>query len=165
MPFGFCNTPATFQRLMERVLSGLHWETCLVYIDNIIIFSSSVEDHFLRLRKVFSCLKAAGLKLKPAKCHLLRKSVKYLGHIVSADGIKTDPEKTQCIAKWPQPANQTELKQFLGLALYYRRFVKNFAQEASPLHQLTQKDRKWTGMRNVNTFSSISSICSQLLQS
>jgi hypothetical protein len=84
---------------MEQVLSGLHWETCLVYIDDIIIFSNSVGDHFHRLREVFSRLKAARLKLKPAKFHLLRRSVKYLGHIVSAEGVKTDPEKTQCIAE------------------------------------------------------------------
>ena len=126
---------------MEQVLSGLHWETCLVYID--IVFSESAENNFHRLREVFTRLKAAGLKLKPAKCHLLHRSVKYLGHIVSADGVKTDPEKTQCIAEWSPPASQKELKQFLGLASYYRRFVKNFAQIAAPLHQLTQKDRKW----------------------
>ena len=79
---------------MEQVLSGLHWETCLVYTDDIIIFSESVENHFHRLREVFTRLKAAGLKLKPTKCYLLHRSVKYLGHIVSANGVKTDPGKT-----------------------------------------------------------------------
>eukprot|EP00731_Ephydatia_muelleri_P009146 Em0004g1484a len=93
MPFGLCNAPATFQRLMERVLAGLHWMTCLVYLDDIIIFSRSVETHVKQLKEVLERLKIAGLKIRPKKCHLLQTSVQYLGHVISAEGIRTDPQK------------------------------------------------------------------------
>ncbi len=139
MPFGLCNAPATFQRLMERVLQGLHWSTCLVYLDDIIIFSASVGDHLARLDEVLARLREAGLKLKPSKCQLLRKSVHYLGHVVSERGVETDPAKIECIANWPTPSNTKELKSFLGLASYYRRFVKGFAKVAFPLHRLSEK--------------------------
>ena len=142
MPFGLCNAPATFQRLMEQVLAGLHWSCCLVYLDDIIVFSRSISEHLSKLREVFSRLKQAGLKVKPSKCHLLQKSVHYLGHILSARGVETDPGKIKCIADWPVPTCPRELKQFLGLASYYRRFVKGFAQLASPLYAFTDK-REW----------------------
>ena len=85
----------------------------------------------------------AGLKIKPSKCSLFKKSIKYLGYIISEAGIHTDPEKTDCIRNWPVPETLTELKQFLGLATYYRKFVKDFSTVASPLHHLTQKDKPW----------------------
>ena len=91
MPFGLCNAPATFQRLMEAVLAGLHWSTCLVYLDDILVFSETLEEHFDKLRDVFERLRRAGLKIKPEKCHIFRKEVQYLGHIVSKKGIATDP--------------------------------------------------------------------------
>ena len=97
MPFGLCNAPSTFQRLMERVLTGLHWSTCLVYIDDIILFSRKVQEHFQNLTEVFQRLKQAGLKLKPSKCHLFRNKVKYLGYFVSNKGAEADTEKIQCI--------------------------------------------------------------------
>ena len=142
MPFGLCNAPATFQRLMEQVLAGLHWTCCLIYLDDIIVFSRSVPEHLSKLREVLSRLKGAGLKVKQLKCHLLRRSVQYLGHILSARGVETDPEKIRCIADWPVPTCSKELKQFLGLSSYYRRFVKGFAQLASPLYALVNK-REW----------------------
>ncbi|KAL5515018.1 hypothetical protein EMCRGX_G000127 [Ephydatia muelleri] len=143
MPFGLSNAPATFQRLMEQVLAGLHWSTCLVYLDDIIVFSRTVADHLDQLRDVFTSLKNAGLTLKPSKCHLLQMEVRYLGHVVSGKGIQTDPEKVRSVFDWPIPLNQKDLKCFLGLASYYRRFVQGFAQVAAPLNALTNKGKEW----------------------
>ena len=143
MPFGLSNAPATFQRLMEQVLAGLHWSTCLVYLDDIIVFSRTVADHLDQLRDVFTRLKNAGLTLKPSKCHLLQMEVRYLGHVVSGKGIQTDPEKVRSVFDWPIPLNQKDLKRFLGLASYYRRFVQGFAQVAAPLNALTNKGKEW----------------------
>ena len=131
MPFGMCNAPATFQRLMERVLAGLHWTSCLVYLDDIIVFSHTVHEHFQQLRDVLARLRGAGLKVKATKCHLLQSRVSYLGHVISDQGISTDPEKVKCIANWPVPTSQKQLQCFLGLASYYRRFINGFALVAS----------------------------------
>ena len=144
MPFGLCNAPSTFQRLMELVLAGLHWSTCLVYLDDIIIYSRTIDDHLKHLQEVLERLRAAGLKLKPSKCYLLQKSVHYLGHIISEHGVATDPQKTHCVKQWPIPMCVAELRQFLGLATYYRKFVRNFAQVASPLYRLTERNKTWT---------------------
>ncbi|KRZ52308.1 Retrovirus-related Pol polyprotein from transposon 17.6 [Trichinella nativa] len=143
MPFGLCNAPATFQRLMETVLCGLHWTTCMVYLDDIIVFSKDAAEHLEKLEEVFSRLQGAGLKIKPSKCHLFQKRVKYLGHVVSRDGVQPDPEKIKAVEQWPSPKCGKELQQFLGLASYYRRFVKGFAQIAEPLHRLTEKGKLW----------------------
>ena len=143
MPFGLCNAPSTFQRLMELVLRGLQWETCLVYLDDIIIFSHTIEEHLQRLKEVFDRLREAGLKLKPGKCHLLQKSVHYLGHIVSSNGVETDPGKTKIINAWSTPTKLKELRQFLGITSYYRRFVKDFACTAAPLYCLTEEGKPW----------------------
>ena len=146
MPFGLCNAPATFQRLMDMVLAGLQWSSCLVYLDDIIVIGKTFEDHLINLREVFKHLKEAGLKLKPDKCDLCVEQVKFLGHIVSAEGVQTDPEKTEKVAQWPQPSSKREVQQFLVLANYYRRFVKDFASISKPLHRLTEKTAKfeWT---------------------
>ena len=140
MPFGLTNAPATFQRLMERVLAGLQWQICLVYIDDVIIFSKTFDDHLADLSSVFGRLREAGLKLKPRKCFLFQHEVRYLGHIVCQEGIKTDPDKVKVVNEWPTPQNVTDVKRFLGLCSYYRRFVKNFASVAKPLTRLTEKN-------------------------
>ena len=140
MPFGLCNAGATFQRLMDMIMAGLAYEVCLVYLDDVIVFSSTVEEHFTRLRLVLSKLRDAGLKLKPSKCRLLQKQVSFLGHVVSGEGIETDPEKVRVVADWPVPVNLREVRSFVGLCSYYRRFVKDFARISSPLHALTKKN-------------------------
>ena len=140
MPFGLCNAPATFQRLMDSVLAGLQWSTCLVYIDDIVIPGKTFQAHLTHLRAVFDRLSEAGLKLKPRKCHFCLQEVKFLGHIVSSDGIRTDPSKTEKVAAWPTPTCSRDVQKFLGLASYYRRFVKDFATIAKPLYRLTEKN-------------------------
>ena len=140
MPLGLCNAPATFRRLMEYVLAGLARTSCMVYIDDILVVGETFEDHLLNLRKVFDQLWEAGLCLKPTKCHLAKTQVEYLGYIVSAQGIAADPTKVEAIKSFPVPANLKNLRSFLGLASYYRRFIPRFAAEANPLHALIRKD-------------------------
>ena len=103
MPFSLCNAPATFQRLMDAVLAGLQWSSCLVYLDHVVIPGKSFEEHLRNLSCVFECLREAGLKLHPGKCTFCKKLVTFLGHIVSKDGVATDPAKTSKVANWPEP--------------------------------------------------------------
>jgi len=146
MPFGLCNAGATFQRLMDIVMSGLNLEVCLVYLDDIVVYARTPEEHLERLRIVLDRLGRAGLKLKPEKCRFFQRSVKFLGHVISHEGIGTDPDKIQAVVDWPVPTSVTETRSYVGLASYYRRFVPNFAKLAAPLHALTRKDVKfqWT---------------------
>lgn len=136
MPFGLCNAPGTFQRLMERIFGDQSLHSVLLYLDDVIVFSSSVEQHLQRLEVVLSRLKKRGLKAKLSKCHFFKQEVQYLGHRVSREGVGTDSEKTSAVANWRQPHDVTEVRSFLGFCSYYRRFVKGFAQLAAPLHQL-----------------------------
>ena len=136
MPFGLCNAPATFQRLMERCMGDLNLRDCLIYLDDIIIFSSTVEEHLQRLDAVFSRLSQHNLKLKASKCEFLKSKVTYLGHVVSEEGIETDPEKTEAIKSWPVPKTVKDVRAFLGFTGYYRKFIKNYAKIARPLNDL-----------------------------
>ena len=140
VPFGLCNAPATFSCLMDCVLAGLHWETCLFYLDDIIVFSSTWEEHLARLREVFERLRHAKLKLGAAKCTFAAKEVSYLGHRVTEEGLLPDPSLLAAIRDIPPPKTATEVRSFLGLAGYYHRYVKGFAAIAAPLHALTRKD-------------------------
>lgn len=125
---------------------GLQWSQCLVYLDDIIILGRSFEDHVQNLDTVFQRLRQAGLRLKPGKCAFFKEEVQYLGHIISREGVRTDPAKTAKVAGWSTPTNKKEVKQFIGFANYYRRFIKDFAQIARPLHQLTENSTSfnWT---------------------
>ena len=140
VPFGLCNAPATFSHLMDRVLSGLHWETCLFYLDDIIVFAATWEEHLARLRQVFERLRHAKLKLGAEKCTFAAKEVSYLGHRVTEEGLLPDPPLLTAIREIQPPKNATEVRSFLGLAGYYRRYVKNFTAIAGLLHALTRKD-------------------------
>ena len=143
MPFGLCNAPATFQRLMDLVLAGVQWSHCLVYLDDIIVVGRSFHDHLQNLSVVLQRLKEANLRLKPAKCSFCKTQVSYLGHIVSRQGVATDVDKTSKVSNWPTPTTISEVQKFLGLALYYGRFVKNYATIASPLHKLTKRGKQF----------------------
>ena len=143
MPFGLTNAPGTFQRLMDKVLSGLSWRIAMVYLDDIIVMGKSVEGCLSNMEQVFERLNKAGLKLKPKKCHLLQKSVKHLGYIVSSKGIETDPEKVVKVLEWPLPQNITELRSLLGLASYYRKHIPNFAMVCKPLYKLCEKGQNF----------------------
>ena len=143
LPFGLTSAPATFQRLMEQVLRGLHWKTALLYLDEVIVIAPDFSSHLQRLEEVLQRLQGAGLKLKPQKCELLQRKVRYLGHIVSADGIATDPEKIEAIEDWPPPQNLKQLQAFLGTAGYYRQYLPEFATIAKPLHELNSKGVEW----------------------
>jgi len=146
MPFGLCNAPATFQRLMEVVLSGLARECCMVYLDDILVMGRTFTEHLMNLQEVFSRLRTAKLTLKPQKCKLVRQTVEYLGHIISEQGVAADPLKIEAVRQFPIPTDLKSLRSFLGLASYYRRFIPNFSRVAGPLFTLTRKgvDFCWT---------------------
>ena len=143
-PFGLSQAPAYFQRLVHEVLRGLPFT--FGYLDDILIFSSGVEAHLEHLRKVFLRLREAKLKLKASKCSFFKKHIQYLGHLVSGDGIEPLPEKLEAVENMPPPKTPKEVRQFLGLVGYYRKFVPKFADIARPLTNLTKQDVKfeWT---------------------
>ena len=119
MPFGLCNAPATFERLMEKVLAGLPLTVCLIYLDDILVPGRTFDDQIRSLWLVLLRLREAKLKLSPKKCTLFQREVKFLGHIVSKAGVSTDPEKLQAVRAWPRPSNVSEVRRFLGLCSYY----------------------------------------------
>lgn len=142
MPFGLKNAPATFQRVMDNVLRGLQNEFCLVYLDDIIIMSASLQEHLVHLTKVFQRLRETNFKIQLDKSEFLRREVAYLGHIVTPEGVKPNPEKIAAIKKYPIPTTTKEIKSFLGLLGYYRKFIKDFARLTKPLTLCLKKDAK-----------------------
>ena len=140
MPFGLTNAPATFQHLMESCLGELHLNGCIIYLDDIIEFSKTPEEHLERLRGVFDKLAKAGLKLKPSKCEFFKCKITYLGHIVSAVGIETDPKKIEAVKNWMTPKTVTDIRSFFGFTNHYHRFIKAYAKVASPLNTLVSGD-------------------------
>jgi hypothetical protein len=146
MPFGLCNAPATFQRLMDNVFYDVTWKFVLVYMDDIIIYSKTLEDHCAHLEQVIQLLIKAGLKLNPDKCDFFRKQILFLGHLVSEEGIRPNPTLVEKIRECPFPTSKRKVRSFLGLASYYRRFIKDFSKIAKPLYDLTKQNInfRWT---------------------
>ena len=136
MPFGLTSAPATFQWLMKSCLGNLHLQYCIIYLDDIIVFSKTLEEHLTRLWAVFEKLNKAELKLKPSKCEFFKQELTYLGHVISKNGVQTDSKKVEAIHKWPVPTNVTEVQSFLVFTNYYQRFIKKYAQVAKPLYKL-----------------------------
>ena len=146
MPFGLKGAPATFQRLMNSVLTGLQGTRCFVYIDDVVVYGHSLEDHNFKLKEVFSRLRKHNLKLHPDKCEFLRKEVQYLGHCITSEGIKPDLSKILAVQQYPIPETPKDIKGFLGLAGYYRKFIQDFSKISSPLTKLLKKNEDfiWT---------------------
>ena len=143
VPFGSMASPAVFERVMERVFAGLTFISLLLYLDDIIVFGKTFDMHLQNLREVLQRLAEANLKLNPEKCVFFQTQVSFLGHCVSEEGVSVDPEKTKVVQNWPVPRNVTELRSFVGLCSYMRKFIAGFSSICKPLHILTQKDQKF----------------------
>ena len=150
MAFRLSNAPAVFQILMQSVLMGLNppdgKQFVLVYIDDVLVYSWTLEEHLKHLQLIMQKIETVGLKLKPSKCNFVREEVEYLGHILTPEGLKTNPRLVEAVSKYPQPRNVKEVRQFLGLGSYYRCFIEKFAAVAQPLTMLTRKNVpfEWT---------------------
>ena len=146
MPFGLKNAGATFQRLMELVLAGMDSKSCLVYINDIIVFGDTEQSHLKNLKEVFQRIRTAGMKLKPRKCCLALDEVVFLGHKVGKNGVQPDPANVEKVRNWPRPRKADELKSFLGLAGYYSRFVPGFSDLVRPIREAAEKKGglEWT---------------------
>jgi transposase InsO family protein/predicted aspartyl protease len=143
LPFGLCNAVSLFQRLQDKILAGLNWFSCLVYLDDIAVFATTFEQHIERLRAVMERIRDAGLKFNPDKCRLMQRTIEFLGYVIGANGVAPDPGKVKAVVEWPTPEQTSEVRSFLGLASYYRRWVEGFSRRAKPLFELTKKDRKY----------------------
>ena len=135
MPFGLCNAPATFQWLMTNCLGELNYSTCLVYLDNVVIYSCIQEEHLKHLQAVLEWFSLHRLKLKPSKCNFFKENIEYLGHSVSSKGVWPGRDNLKAIAKYPEPTTYTAIKGFVRLVGHYRCFIKDFAQIADPLYE------------------------------
>ena len=145
MPFGLCNAPPTFQRLMLNCLGELNLTYCLIYLDDVIVFSHTKEEHLERMRVILDRLREHGLKLKPSKCEVFKTEINYLAHHVSKKGVQPSKKNLESIAQCPPPDTYTKLKSFIGLVGHYRHFIKGFARIVAPLYDLTSgknKDKK-----------------------
>ena len=143
MPMGLKNAPATFQRLMDQIKRGLNCKEMFVYMDDVIIHANSLREHDKRVRNFFDRLAATRLVLQPEKVHFLRKEVAFLGQIVSERGVEQDPEKIKAVAEFLLPKDVRNIREFLGLTGYYRRFIQDYEKIAKPLHELLKKDKEF----------------------
>jgi RNase H-like domain found in reverse transcriptase/Reverse transcriptase (RNA-dependent DNA polymerase)/Integrase zinc binding domain/Aspartyl protease/Chromo (CHRromatin Organisation MOdifier) domain len=144
MPFGLTNAPATCQTLINNVIRAHLDRTAIAYLDDILVYSESEEEHKKHVNEILDCLSRFDLKLKPEKCEFHRTTVTFLGFIISTEGIRMDNEKIKAVQEWPKPRNLKEVQQFLGFVNYNRRFIQGYSKEAKPLTELTKKDRIWS---------------------
>jgi hypothetical protein len=143
MPFGLKSAPSTFQRMMNNVLSELIGDRCLVYMDDILIIGETLKEHNTKLRAVFQKLREFNLKIEPDKCEFLKEELNYLGHIVTPEGVIPDGNKIKAVVEFPTPKTQKDIRSFLGLAGYYRKFIVDFSAIARPLTDLLKKENEW----------------------
>ena len=142
-----CHFPMVDAKLFRAIYI---YSTCIIYLDDIIVFSKTLEEHLIRLRAVFERLKKAELKLKPSKCKFFKQKLTYLGHVVSKHGIQTDSKKVEAIHKWPVPTNVIEVRSFLGFTNYYQRFIKKYVWVARPLYKPISGEntsKKWNSIK------------------
>lgn len=140
MPFGFKNAPATFQQLMDLVLTGLQGEEMFVYLDYIALYARSLWEHEIKFYNLIGRLRLANLKLQSDKCEFLKREVAYLGHVIGEDGVKSDPKKLKAVKEYPRSRKFKNIREFLELAGYYRRFIPGFSKIARPLTELRKKE-------------------------
>jgi hypothetical protein len=140
MPFGLCNAPSTFQATMNLIFAPYLRRFVIVFFDDILVYSPTFDAHLQHLELVFQCLVEHEFCLKQSKCSIAQTSIEYLGHIVSAEGVGPDPTKISAMTTWPVPKNVKQLRGFLGLTGFYRKFVKNYSILAAPLTALLRKD-------------------------
>ena len=142
MPFGLKNAPSTFQRVMDNVFRDYLYKFCFVYVDDIVIFSKSLHDHLIHVRQVFEKLKQHNLKVQLNKSEFFSKNIAFLGHVITPEGIKPNPDKIKAIQNYPMPTTAKEIKSFLGLVGYYRKFISNFSKIISPITKCLKKGSK-----------------------
>ena len=144
MPFGLTNAPPTFQRNMNEIFKEDLYKHVLIFLDDVLTFSKTPEEHLEHLEKVFRVLRKAGLRPKPKKCNLFRTEIHYLGHVINKERIQPDPKKLAEVREWELPTDVTGVRSFVAFCNYYRKFVQNFAEVARPLYLLTSKRLKFT---------------------
>ena len=150
MPFGLTNAPATFMTVMNNALQPLIDKYVIVYIDDILIYSKNEKEHEQHLRQVLTLLQQNKLYAKSLKCEFFKEHVKFLGHIVSSEGVETEAKKVQTVADWPELKNVKEVMSFLGLCNYYRRFIKGYSAISAPITNLLRKDREFEWSTKIN---------------
>ena len=143
-PFGLCNASGTFQRLMTSILNEYLFSFVLIHLDDVLVYSENVKEHEKQMRHVFHALRQANLKLKPKKCRLFQESVTYLGYKLSPEGIAPVENKLVAVREVKRPAKVTEVRSFIRFCSYYRRFIKDIAGIAKPLHQIEKKNSRFT---------------------
>lgn len=144
MPFGLCNAPATFERMIDFLLRGFKWLTCICYLDDVIVFSPTFETHLHRLADILEVFRRAGLQLNSSKCRFGGRQLKILGHVVDAAGVRPDPDKVRAVQEFPIPRSAKDVRSFVGLCSYFRRFIENFAEIARPLTDLLKADTSFS---------------------